>query len=131
MIVLEMTMYLVLIYQLKHFIADYLLQGKYMLKKFAPGWEFVLPLAAHCAVHAVFTFAITAVFVPWLLAASLAAFDFVVHFIMDRIKASPRMLGRFTKDDPRFWWALGFDQMIHHITHYIIIYIVVVSIFLP
>lgn len=33
-----------LLFQAKHFLADYPLQGRYMLGKFADGKEFVLPL---------------------------------------------------------------------------------------
>ena len=61
----------------------------------------------------------------------------VVHFTMDRIKASPNMLGRFKpltketyptaneaaiKSNTYFWWSLGLDQGVHHLTHYVIIW---------
>jgi len=80
-----------------------------------------------------------------------------VHFAMDRIKASPNLLGRFKMlDGPRFvevykhaynpnfkpvvsnkfkerlshntyfWWSLGLDQGVHHLTHYLVIYFLVV-----
>ena len=85
------------IFQLKHFVADYLLQNEYMLGKFKKeGW--VKPLAAHCGVHAVLTFLILLFFCPWLsfkLTLTLTIVDFTIHFIMDRVKASPFMLGRF------------------------------------
>ena len=84
---------LLLVYQVKHFLADFPLQTPYMLKKFLPGWEFVKPLAAHAAVHSVFTLVICLAVHPskwW-----LALVDFGAHFIVDRIKASPQLLGRF------------------------------------
>ena len=94
---------LLIVMQFKHFIADYLLQGKYMLGKFRDkGW--VLPLAAHCFVHFLFTFLIalgTFVFtnhqspVYFWSAVLFGLIDFSIHFIMDRIKASPKMLGRY------------------------------------
>lgn len=154
-------------YQFKHFLADFPLQGKYMLGKFKPGLDFLGPLTAHCAVHAGLTFGIVWVCRPKL-AVQLAITDFVIHFVMDRIKASPNMLGRFKNfsgneycfiaagyqppsmfyanvddqgggivplttltpekklktfiDNKLFWWALGLDQMVHHFTHYYIIY---------
>ena len=126
------------IFQLKHFLADYPLQGRYMLGKFRPGWDFALPLASHCGVHALFTLGIALFINPslwW-----LAGVDFVVHFLMDRLKAGPRWMGRWKSLTPHehqfsllsddalgrsrirgntlFWWALGFDQMVHHCTHY-------------
>ncbi len=110
---------LLVLYQLKHYVADFPLQGEYMLGKFKKvGW--VLPLTAHCIVHAGFTLAIVSVVNPslwW-----LAVFDFVVHFIMDRIKASPDLLGQWSPAESQFWYALGLDQMVHHLTHYVIIW---------
>jgi hypothetical protein len=150
---------LLVIYQLKHFLADYILQGKYMLGKFKDGWEWLLPLFLHVLVHGVCTYGI-ALFIKPELALSLATFDMIVHFIMDRIKASPNLLGRFKpltveqygqlklydnanlishihgefqsnaqllRSNTLFWWCLGLDQMVHHLTHYVIIYVLVVG----
>jgi hypothetical protein len=109
---------------MKHLIADYFLQGKYMLGKFKPGWEFLGPLTAHCLVHFVFTFVTATVFLvandhgnDVCLATAVSAFDFICHFIMDRIKAGPKYLGRY-KDmmKPSFWRCLGIDQAWHHYT---------------
>lgn len=117
---------LLFIFQIKHFLADYLFQGKYMLGKFKGGTEWILPLLAHASVHAAFTFVISFIFVQKLSTAfCLSVLDLVIHFLMDRIKASPNLLGRFKPDSKYFWWALGFDQMVHHLTHYfIIIYLI-------
>ena len=122
-----------------------------MLGKFKPGWGWILPLAAHAGVHGVATFLIALCFKPksafW-----IALFDMVVHFTMDRIKASPNLLGRYKalsanemknilsymptlapqefqakfgdqlKANVYFWWCLGLDQGVHHLTHYAIIW---------
>lgn len=137
---------LLILFQLKHFICDYPLQTEYMLGKFSK--KFLWPLTAHCAVHATATFYIVLWWVwsmpgPWSLAAPflLGYLDFVVHWTMDLIKAQPVFLGRFkpltpldyrfakSVDDRRalnsnkyFWWSLGLDQMVHHLTHYFIIW---------
>ncbi len=154
------------VFLVKHFISDYLLQGSYMLGKFKPGWDFLPPLIAHCSVHAGFTLGLVLLYhkpgLEW-----LALMDFCIHFVMDRIKAGPRYLGRFKnfsaneyrgfmqKDGPKeavwsptglevvsltesdlkwklrsntlFWWSLGFDQLVHHLTDLAIIYIMVQS----
>jgi hypothetical protein len=121
---IEELFLLLIIFQIKHFISDFPLQREYMLKKTMPGWEFVPPLALHCAVHSSFTLAIVLAIntqLWW-----LAALDFVVHFSMDRIKSGPKYLGRFhDRDRPGFWNALGFDQMVHHFTHYYIIWVII------
>lgn len=108
---------LLVIYQIKHFVADFLLQGKYMLGKFKGGTAWILPLTAHVAVHGAFTLVIASVFLAgdwasfcgqrltcifWVAmsmtirgAGKAALLDMSVHFVMDRIKASPNLLGRF------------------------------------
>src|ERR1700686_5136816 len=84
-----------LAYQLKHFLADYPLQSnRYMLGKFLDhGW--VKPLLAHVAVHGAGTFLIACLFGRLDLALQLAVFDAGVHFIMDRLKAGRRYMGRW------------------------------------
>ena len=163
----EFIFILLVVYQLKHFLADYPFQGQYMLGKFSDDWKVWVPaLSAHAGVHALMTWIIF----QWVqgfytqfgdvntgLSAAAAAIDFVVHFTMDRIKASPNLMGRWKNLSPRdyeyykkcdsypgndphvhrvvskifrgnkyFWWALGFDQMVHHLTHYGLIYILIV-----
>ena len=138
---LQTVFLLLVLFQVKHFLADYPLQNGYMLGKFKPGWDFAGPLAAHAGVHALFTFAIVFAFVHSVLfSAGMAVFDFVVHFTMDRMKAGPNYLGRWKalsatefptatakqkKGNTYFWQALGFDQMVHHLTHYAIIAFIV------
>ncbi len=115
------TFLLLTIYQVKHFIADFPLQREYMLRKTRAGWDFAPPLAVHCAVHAMLTLIIIGIFAPTLW--WLAMLDFVVHFIMDRIKSGPKYLGRYNNlHKPAFWSCLGFDQMVHHLTHFYIVF---------
>jgi hypothetical protein len=158
---------LLVLYQIKHFVCDYLLQGKYMLGKFAKFPDFILPLLAHVAVHGVTTYLISLPFKPNI-AHWFALFDMVIHFTMDRVKASPDLLGRFKpltestykmaqnmslglsavwgesmdgsdisaetmktykaqgnkdlRSNTLFWYSIGFDQGVHHLTHYFIIW---------
>jgi hypothetical protein len=161
----EFVFALLVVYQLKHFLADYPLQGQYMLRKFSPDWKVWIPaLSAHAGVHAVFTFIIFQWVqgfysngVDTLFSVACAAIDFSIHFCMDRIKASPNMMGRWKslsakeflyykscvgqpgehpnvpyqvnkilRGNTYFWWALGFDQMVHHLTHYYLVYVLVI-----
>ena len=87
------------------------------------GW--LLPLLAHAAVHGYGSLLILLLVKRDL--AWLAIFDFAIHFLMDRVKASPNILNRFKPDNKYFWWCLGFDQMIHHLTHYLIILLILNS----
>lgn len=119
---------LLVLFQIKHWIADYPAQTPYMLRKFLGGTEWILPLTAHAGVHALGTFYIAVLITTRLqLSLALAVLDFVVHFTVDRIKASPNMLGKYKPDNKYFWWALGADQSLHHITHYVIIVVIYYS----
>ena len=46
---IEFIFYLLVVYQIETFLADFPLQGQYMLRKTLPGFKFILPLALHCA----------------------------------------------------------------------------------
>ena len=142
---------LFVVYQLKQWICDYPLQTEWMLGKFNKhGW--FGPLASHAAVHALATFLIVKLSgMPFAFAMAMAHFDFVVHFTMDLIKTSPKLMGRWKllsaplityfksqlkvrlarqeaqealRGNKLWHWAYGFDQMVHHLTHCAIIYMV-------
>ena len=117
---------LLVVFQIKHFLADFPLQFPYMLRKFRPGWDFVLPLTMHCLVHSALTLLIV-LCLDWHLW-WLALLDFVTHFIMDRIKSGPRYLGRFKDSTTTVYWvSFGFDQMVHHLTHMLIVWLILMS----
>lgn len=87
---------LLVIFQIKHFVADFPLQGAYMLGKFKGGKAWIAPLAAHAGVHMTFTTMIAlGARVGFFVAVMCGLLDFVIHFTVDRIKASPEMLGRY------------------------------------
>lgn len=137
---MQLIFILLVMFQVKHFLADYPFQNEYMLGKFLPGWKFVKPLLAHVGVHAWFTLVICYPYVGLKRSLLYTLFDATAHFIMDRIKASPNLLGKFkaltAKDyvvatdqqklsNTFFWWSLGLDQLFHHLTDLIIVYLVV------
>lgn len=138
-------------FQLKHFLADFLFETEYMLGKFKlKGW--IAPLSMHCYVHALFTLVI-ALIVGWRnLSPSycllLSTIDFILHFLIDRIKASPSLFGKYdclskyecsklrhleyhrelliSKKESNwlFWVGFGISQMLHQISYYFIIYLI-------
>jgi hypothetical protein len=122
----QLFLYLLILYQVKHFVADFVLQNVWMLQKGKAGWDFLLPLTIHCAVHALMTLAVVLYINPafwW-----LVVLDFVVHFTTDRLKAGPRYLGRFSDiRSQAYWVCFGLDQMIHHLTHIYICWILAIG----
>lgn len=119
---------MVVLFNVKHFLGDFLLQNEYMLGKFKRvGWQ--LPLLAHVASVAQFTFWITIITTHEIvLAISLTLFDMSTHMIIDRLKASPDHFGKYKPTDRMFWLVLGCDQMLHHIVDAIIIFLILCTI---
>jgi hypothetical protein len=109
------TVAALVIFIFKQLVADFLLQTSWMAngKEQPEGW--FPPLAAHVAVHAAATALIFAALAPgyiW-----IAFVDLVIHFAIDRAKG---LLNRAFDTDPTktgFWWLIGIDQTLHHLTH--------------
>lgn len=123
---MNMVFTLLIIFQLKHFLADYPLQTPYMLGKFKSDWSFFWPLYSHAWVHGTLSLLIAFTYTHDItFSIRIYMIDMVIHFLVDRMKAGPKYLGRF-KDmyEKKFWWCLGFDQMIHHLTHYLLIFLI-------
>lgn len=112
---LSFVLSLVLAFGLKHLLADYFLQTRWMVcgKGANSGWA--APLVAHAAVHAAGTLVITMIAAPalwW-----LAIVDWLIHGTIDRVRAMPCVGGKLHPGQPAFWWALGVDQEAHALTH--------------
>ena len=123
---INLLVLLLVMLQIKHFICDYPLQNAFMLQK-ANKDKWVLPLFSHSLVHSIGTF-IVFVYFDIAFAIYFAIADLILHFIVDRIKASPSIGNRWGIDKPQFWWALGLDQMAHHIINIIFVYILICKI---
>jgi hypothetical protein len=110
----------------KHFLADFPLQTVYMLGKGKTGLAWILPLSAHCAVHAGLSLIIILFVNPsyfW-----LVGLEFIAHFIIDRAKVSYKLpQGPWNSSDKgkylaRYYIAFGLDQMAHQICYIILVY---------
>ncbi|WP_198646867.1 DUF3307 domain-containing protein [Pannonibacter carbonis] len=100
----------------KHFLADFLLQTYWMAAGKEKARHWLVPLSVHAGIHAVLTGLVCLWFAPWLV--WLALVDFAVHFCIDRGKAGAvRAIGA-TPARASFWWLLGLDQSLHHLTHF-------------
>ena len=105
----------------KHFICDFPLQaypwmyrnkGTYL----HPGG------IAHAGIHALGTLLVLVSFIGS--AAMLyAAIDMLVHYHIDWAKMNvSKRYDLQPNNSERFWILLGFDQLLHHITYFMIIY---------
>ena len=103
------------LFLVKQWVADFMLQTAWMAKgkECQQGWVF--PLMLHVAIHGMGTLLITLAIAPGL--AWLALIDVVLHGVIDRGKARIQLRMTMTPDRACFWWLLGIDQTLHHLTH--------------
>ena len=103
-----------LVLTVKHVIADFFLQNSWMAigKDQKKGWA--LPLLAHCLVHLAVAMALILIIAPrfWF----VALIDFAIHIAVDRAKGFCVSSFRVKQEHQWFWWLIGIDQAMHHLT---------------
>lgn len=118
-----LLLFILLSLQIKHFLADYPLQNKYMLRKTAKkGWQ--LPLLAHAGVHGGLTWLVLWPLVGFSFSFVFGVIDFCIHFCVDLWKA------RYTNHHPfqkAFWIAHGIDQLAHNATYIAIAFVAIAT----
>lgn len=105
--------------QIKHFICDFTLQSSYQLLNkgtyLHPGG------LLHAGLHALFTMAAFLVVVPTLsLGLGIVVGEFLVHYHIDWAKEQVIRHTGWTPAQAQFWWAIGFDQLLHQWTYIVI-----------
>jgi hypothetical protein len=106
-----------ILFLVKHLIADFFFQTQWMIAAKGRSSNWILPLAAHSAIHALGTLAICLLLAPALF--WFGAVDMVVHFSLDRGKEYWVRRAAVTPREPLFWRLLGIDQSLHGLTHFI------------
>lgn len=107
---------LVALLQMKHVICDGPLQTLAMVRQKS---HYLRPLGlVHAAIHGLATFAVLWSFgFGWQLMATAAVIESLLHYHIDYAKENVVKLGGWTPADGQFWWAMTFDQALHHFTY--------------
>lgn len=110
--------------ELKHFVADYTLQFKWMINgksSLARAGGYV-----HAGIHAAGSLIVLSLMqVPAAVMLALAAGEFAAHYFLDFAKAHYGD-GVSSAEQPRKYWALnGLDQLFHHLTYIAMTWILV------
>lgn len=109
-------------FQVKHFIADYLLQASWMIagkdRLTAPGGY------SHAGIHVAGSLLVLLLVrtPPQALVLLLAA-EFVIHYALDYSKVRYSRGIHADKDPKRFWALHGLDQLLHQLTYAGMIYV--------
>lgn len=108
---------LLIAFQVKHFVVDFLLQSKYQyLNKgiywHPGGW-------LHAALHGAGTLAILLwCMMPIGMASIVMLAEIFIHHLVDWSKVNiNKKLGWGPTTHEEFWWLLGFDQLLHQLTY--------------
>lgn len=105
-----------LLLTVKHVVADFYLQNSWMAvgKDKKTGWA--LPLLAHTSVHLVLSTLLLLILAPqfWF----LGPVDFAIHLAIDRAKGFTVATFDITQASRWFWWLIGTDQALHHLTSF-------------
>jgi|EndMetStandDraft_3_1072993.scaffolds.fasta_scaffold190753_2 hypothetical protein len=110
--------------ELKHFVADYLMQPGWMLS--GKGNIFHFGGYAHAAIHAALSLvALLLVGTPFGLAVALFAGEFVIHYALDYAKIHYSQGVHMDNKPARFWALHGIDQFAHQLTYVAMIYVAV------
>ena len=111
--VMDIILLLVLL-QVKHFIADFWLQFPYMVEEKGTYWA--EGGRHHALMHTAGTFLVLAALMPMIEWAIYIAFlDGFIHYHIDWFKMN--VSRNLTPKDQAFWTWLGFDQALHQLTY--------------
>ena len=114
------------ILEVKHFICDYPLQTKYQVTNKGtyghPGG------IVHAGFHIIGTAVAFLVITPtFAVGAAILVGEFIVHYHIDWAKDQVMRRTGFKPTDSAFWWTLGSDQLLHHLTYVAITAILVAT----
>jgi hypothetical protein len=108
--------------QAKHFIADYLLQPRWMIAGKA---SFAKPGGyAHVAIHALGSFLVlTLAGVSGAMIAGLVIAEAVAHYVIDHVKARWSLAHPSDPARKSYWAAHGVDQFMHQLTYALMLFL--------
>ena len=112
------------ILEVKHFICDYPLQSLYQLQNKGtyghPGG------ILHSGLQALFTLPAFLLVTPTLwLGTAIIVGEFLIHYHCDWLKSQINDRYNLQPNQREFWWAIGADQLVHHLTYVVVAAILV------
>ena len=116
----QLVLLALLILQLKHFVADFLLQTPYQFMNKGtyghPGG------VVHAGIHAIGSLLAFLVITPRL-GVGIAIFigEFIAHYHIDWLKENTVRRQKWVFPQAEFWWTFGTDQALHQLTYLMIV----------
>lgn len=120
-----MIAYMFAVLFIKHFIFDFLLQGPYQyLNKGTYGHPGGV---LHSGLQAIGSYLALGVIIPTsFMLLVLCCAEFLIHYHVDWAKMNINKYFGWKPDNSEyFWWLLGFDQLLHYMTYFGMILILI------
>ena len=112
---MNITLQLILLLSLKHFIIDSPLQGPFQYRN--KGTYAHAGGLLHSGLHGIGTVLVLCWYAPYA-SFIFGIVDFVVHYHIDWAKVNiNKKLGWGPTTHEQFWWLLGLDQLLHTLTY--------------
>lgn len=119
-----MVLSLLTLLLVKHFIIDFPFQVPYHYQN--KGKYGHLGGIHHAGLHGIGTILVLIFFTTPILVVILAIVDMVVHYHIDWAKMNINSKLNLKPDNSeKFWWLLGLDQLLHHLTYVAIVWVVI------
>lgn len=110
-----MTVYVILVLALTHFVADFVLQSEWMAMNKSHNW---VALTAHVSTYTTATIVLLLIYILELKPIQCLAFGlitFVAHFVTDALTSRATSYLWRVKENRAFFNVIGFDQLLHTI----------------
>lgn len=110
---------LLLLFQLKHFVVDFLLQTKYQWSNKGilghPGG--ILHSGLHALATGILLFWLCSKILSVEMISLICGLEFFIHYFIDYSKVFVNNKLCLKPENPFFWHLLGFDQLLHQLTY--------------
>jgi len=110
----QIMMLILLMLQIKHFLADFWLQTDQMIRD--KGIYGARNGIYHSLIHAIGTFIAFLILDPYI-AFTMSVLDFLIHYHIDWTKSFINNRYELNSENPKFWFCFGADQMAHQLTY--------------
>lgn len=115
MLSMMLPVVLIALMALKHFVASYPLQCSYTVKGLGSS-NWLLPMLARCSIHGAATIIVILSWwwhngepMRWSILAIVAGADMLSHFVIDRVKVSSELLGKYQVASPQELAQIAID----------------------
>jgi hypothetical protein len=120
----QTVLLLIIIFAIKHFIVDFIAQTKWQYTN--KHILFHLGGIFHSWLHGITTLIILDAFhfrIPIYILFNIAITEWVIHYFIDYFKMNIALYFNWKCNESyKFWWLLGFDQLLHYLTYCGIVY---------